>query len=176
MLDKLVDLIIQFLELFRFFYVVYEYKRGVLFRFGKFVRVLEPGLHFMLPFNIDCVMTETISIRVQDLGALATTTTDGKQVGFEVVVTFRIKDVKDALINVDKVEDAIKDACLGVVGTICTALTWDEVKSENVSDKLTTACRKRGWKYGVEIISVQLAGVSLVRNIRLMNTQHHKTE
>ena len=144
MFDKLVDLMIQFMNLFRFFVVIYEYRKGILLRFGKFQRILEPGLHFMYPFRIDYVISEVIAIRTQDLGALATTTTDGKQVGFEVIVTFRISDVKDAILKVDRVESAIKDACLGVVGQACTALSWAEMNQDNVTDKLTAACRKRG--------------------------------
>lgn len=170
MLDRLMDFVIQFLSLGKFWVVIYSYRRGVLMRFGKFHHVLEPGIHWILPLHIDVAMSDVIVMRTHHLGALATTTMDGKQAGFEVIVTHKIHDIETALLKVDKVEDAIKDACLGTIGQVLSGLNWTELNLPSTTELLTAACRKKGWKYGIEVISVQLAGISIVRNIRIMNT------
>jgi len=170
MLDRLMDFVIQFLSLGKFWVVIYAYRRGVLLRLGKFERVLEPGFHFIWPLHIDYAISDVVVMRTHHLGALATTTADGKQAGFEVIVTHKIHDIEIALLKVDKVEDAIKDACLGTVGQVLSGLNWGELNQPGTTDLLTAACRKKGWKYGIEVISVQLAGISIVRNIRIMNT------
>ncbi len=173
MLDKLIDLIIQFIELGKFWAVFDPYERAVHIRLGKVIRTVGPGFHWKLPLGIDHYHFDSMAIRTTSLGALATTTADGKQAGFEVVVTHKIHDIETALIKVDAVEDAIKDACLGMIGQELTLANWADLNKPETMDKLTRVCRNKGWKYGVEIISVQLAGVSLVKNIRLLNTQHH---
>jgi regulator of protease activity HflC (stomatin/prohibitin superfamily) len=171
-LDRLVDFLIQFVSLAKFWEVVNQYEQGVLLRLGKFVRVLNPGLHFVFPLAIDYVHKEVVVMRTQTLGSVSTTTTDGKQVGFEVIVTHKINDIETAVLKVDQVEDAIKDACAGTVGQFLSACSWADMSVPETMDKLTAACRKRGWKYGIEVMSVQLAGVSIVKNIRLMNSGH----
>jgi len=176
MLDKLVDFLLQFVHAFRFWFVVREYRRGVLLRLGKFHKVLEPGLHWIYPFFIDQVLTDVVAIRTHNLGALAITTTDGKQAGFEAVVTYKIKDIQTAILKVAYVDDAIKDACLGTIGTTLVGYNWDALIQVETLATLTKACRANGWKYGIEILSVQLAGVSTVRSIRILSSRHHATE
>jgi hypothetical protein len=173
MLDKLIDFLIQFADLFKFWAVFGPNEAAVHIRLGKVLRVCGPGLFFRLPMNIDHFQWECTAIRTTNLGALATTTADGKQVGFEVVVTHKIHDIQTALMKVWDVEDAIKDACLGMIGQELTLSNWADLSKSETLDKLTKVCRNKGWKYGVEIISVQLAGVSLVKNIRILSTQHY---
>lgn len=174
MLDRLVELLISGLNLFRFWVVLDPYEKGVLLRLGRFIRVIEPGLTWVWPFDIDHVLTESVVMQTKSLGNLATTTVDGKKVGFECIVSYKISDIQKALLTVYRVEDAILDACQGVVGTTISTMTWDELRdTEKTTDKISIACRKRGWRYGVEILTAQLAGVSLVHNIRLMGDYHH---
>ena len=61
-----------------------EYERGILFRFGKFARILEPGWHFILPIvhtyqkvdirtkavdvpEQDAIKKDNVSIRINDV-------------------------------------------------------------------------------------------------------------
>jgi regulator of protease activity HflC (stomatin/prohibitin superfamily) len=111
---------------------------------------------------------------------MATTTKDGKPIGFDAIVTYRISDIEKAVLRVTLVKDAIVDTCMGIIGTELSNATWEDIFHGNVVEDLTEACRKRGWKWGIEIMQVQLAGVCLVKNIRLsggsaqhMDIEHH---
>lgn len=165
--DKLVDLLVSSLHLCMFWTVVQAYEQAVRFRLGHFVEVLEPGFHWRLPFAIDYVHKEHVVPRTERLASLATTTADGKSVAFDAVVTYRISDIRKAVMEVEDVRDSIADACAGVIGTSLAGATWESIRTGSISDDLTAACRKRGWKWGIEIQSVQLTGISLVRNLRL---------
>jgi len=101
---------------------------------------------------------------------MATTTKDGKSIGFDAVVTYRISDMEKAVLRVTHVKDAIVDTCMGIIGTELSDATWEDILHGNTVEALTEACRKRGWKWGIEVMQVQLAGVCLVRNIRLSGT------
>jgi regulator of protease activity HflC (stomatin/prohibitin superfamily) len=174
MLDRLVDTLLQFIELFKFWTVVPQYEQGVLLRLGKFVTVVEPGFRFVWPLGIDHVATEVVVMQTKSLGNLSTTTKDNKSVGFECIITYKINDIQKALLSVDRVDDAIVDACQGIVGMMVSSMTLAELmNAEQTTEKLSLACRKRGWRYGVEILTAQLAGVSLVRNIRLLGDYYH---
>lgn len=169
MFDRFFDLVLNFLELGKFWVVVRSYEQGVILRLGKFNRVIDPGLHWMLPLGVDVALTESVVMTTKSLGNLSTTTSDSRSVCFECIVTYEIADIQKSLLLVNRVEDAIIDACQGIVGTTVSSMTWaDLMNADATTEKLSAACRKRGWRYGVKILTVMLAGVSVVRNIRLM--------
>lgn len=169
MFDRLVDLIIQFMHLFHFMVVLPEYEKGVQLRFGKFVRVLEPGLHFIVPFAVDEIMREAVVPTTHSLGDEATCTKDGKTAAFHAVVTYQVRDIRKAMLDVNDTDHAVRDACAGEIGKLMRERTWEELQhSEALLDDLTAVCRKRGFRYGIEIMSVQLASLALAKNIRVM--------
>lgn len=169
MFDRLVELIIEFLHLFQFLVVMKDYEKGVLLRFGRFVKVLEPGLHCIYPFAIDYVIHEAVVPTTHSLGDEATCTKDGKTAAFHAVVTYQVRDIRKAMLDVFDTDHAVRDACAGEIGKLMRERTWEELQhSEALLDDLTAACRKRGFRYGIEIMSVQLASLALAKNIRLM--------
>src|SRR6266403_3035887 len=150
--------------------VLQPYEQGVLVRLGKFKRVLDSGFHWVIPFHVDKVWDDHVTPTTHHLAGMATTTKDGKSIGFDAVVTYRISDMEKAVLRVTHVKDAIVDTCMGIIGTELSDATWEGILHGDVVEALTETCRKRGWKWGIEVMQVQLAGVWLVRNIRLSGT------
>ncbi len=173
MFDKLFEILQWAAEALIPFVIIAHYERGVLLRFGHFRRVVEPGLHWCLPLHFDQVIYENVKPRTTHISGLSTTTKDGKSVGFDAIITWSIVDIEKALLEVNDIQDAITDACAGEIGTRMTEETWEAICSGAAWDKLTTACRRRGKKWGINIEEVQLAGVSLVKNIRLLTSGSH---
>jgi len=167
--DRLVEFLIQSMELFRFWIVLDSFEQGVLLRLGKFVRVVEPGLHFMWPFRIDHVLYESVVPTTHSMGNESITTKDGKSVGFHAIITYKVHDIRKAMLEIAETDHAVRDACQGEVGRVLRDHDWcDIIGSTEILDKLTAACRKRAFRYGIEVMSVQLAGLALVKTIRLM--------
>lgn len=176
MFDRLVDFLIDSLKLFQFWVVIDPYERGIQLRLGRFEGVLEPGLHFLIPGAVDRVVTENVVPRTHRLTGLAATTSDGKAVGFDAVITYRINDIVKAVLEVEHVEDAIADSCAGIICTQLSGQGWETIVHEGAPEALTAACRKRGWKWGVEIMAVQLVGAALVKSLRLMTSTTHEMQ
>lgn len=170
MFDRLVELLIGCVELFRFWVVLDPYERGVLLRLGRFVREVEPGFHWVWPFRIDHVLHESVVPTTHSLGYESITTKDNRSITFHAVITFQVRDIKKALLEIEDVNHAVRDACSGEIGRVLHGSTWAEVIDDAILDTLTAACRKRGFRYGIEIMSAQLASLSLTRNIRLMGS------
>jgi regulator of protease activity HflC (stomatin/prohibitin superfamily) len=167
MFDRLWEVIVACFDALMPFTVLMPYQRGVLLRLGLFVRELGPGFHWCYPLHIDSIIHEGVVPRTERITGLSTTTVDGKAVGFDAVVTYQISDIKKAVLQVEDLKDAIADSCAGQIGTTLSSETWEDIWHGKVIERLTTDCRKRGWRWGVEIMSVQLAGIALVRNLRI---------
>jgi regulator of protease activity HflC (stomatin/prohibitin superfamily) len=152
--------------------IMQPYDGGVQTRMGKVLRVLEGGgWYWKIPFA-DVILHDVVVPRTERLTGLATTTQDGKAIGFDAVITYRISDVQKALFEVHDLRDAIADSCAGTIGTVMNNMQWDAIIHGDTVEELTAACRKRGWKWGVEIQQVQLTGVAPVKNLRVTLSGH----
>jgi len=171
MFDRLIDMLLGCLQWFVPFVVVDEFERAIVLRFGKFHRVLEPGFHWIIPLEAEKVLADNVVPRTVNLGSQSLTTKDGKVVVVGGVVTASIRDIKKALLEVEGVDDALKDSCYGAIGSLVAAHPWDAVQQDTFSETLTKACRKQAWRYGIEIERVQLSDLSLARTLRLHMNQ-----
>lgn len=169
MFDRVFDFLVQIIGIFHCWMVIDVYERGVLLRLGKFVRVLEPGFHWTYPFYIDRVISENVVPRTHRMPGLAVTTTDGRAIGFDAIITYAINDVVKAVLGCEHVEDAIADTCSGLICTELSKLSWEELHTKGAPDSLTKVCRSRGWRWGVEIQAIQLSGTAVVKSIRLVS-------
>jgi regulator of protease activity HflC (stomatin/prohibitin superfamily) len=153
-------------------YAVDPYEGAVQLRMGALYRVREGGnWYWKIPF-IDRIIPEHVVPRTERIGGLATTTIDGKAIGFDAVITYRISDIQKATLEVSDLKDAIADSCAGIIGTELSNSTWEDIVHGKTVEMLTKACRARGWKWGVEIQQVQLTGVAPVRNFRISLSGH----
>jgi regulator of protease activity HflC (stomatin/prohibitin superfamily) len=168
MLDRLIEFLLECIGLFQFWIVLDPYEEGVLLRLGKFKRCLGPGFHWRIPFYVDQILFLHTVPQTHSLGDESVITSDGRAVAFHAIVTFRVKDIQKAVLEVADVDHAVRDACAGEVGRVMRESSWTDIIGNDILDKLTAACRKRGWRWGIEIMSVQLAGLALVKNIRLI--------
>lgn len=172
MFDKLLDFLAGIWSDLVPVEVVPPFNGGVQLRMGKLIRVLDGGhWYWKIPFA-DHVITDHVTPRTERLTGLATTTVDGKAIGFDAVITYRVSDIQKALLDVTDLKDAIADSCAGIIGTELSNTTWTDIVHGNTVEALTGACRKRGWKWGVEIQQVQLTGVAPVKNLRVSLSGH----
>jgi regulator of protease activity HflC (stomatin/prohibitin superfamily) len=170
--EKLFEFVAQFGALFQAWTIVDPYEGGVVLRLGIYHRDLKPGFNWLIPLKIERVITEHTVPRTSRIHAMSTDTKDGTTIGFEAVVTWKINDIRKSLLEVSALKDAIADCCMGVIGTELSESTWEEIRHGKTMDALGAACRKQGWKWGVEIIRVQLTGVARAKNIRLLQDQY----
>lgn len=172
MLDKLLDILVSVWHELVPITVLHPYDGAVHLRLGKPIRVLEGGgWYWKVPFADD-ILSEHVVPRTERLTGLATTTVDGKAIGFDAVITWRISDVKKAMLDVSDLKDAIADSCAGTIGTELSNMSWSNIIHGEMLEALTAACRKRGWKWGVEIQLVQLTGIAPVKNLRVSLSGH----
>lgn len=175
MLDRLVDVLIQVWGEFWPLVVIQPYEEAVLTRAGKFRKVLKPGWYLKIPL-IDVVLNDHVTSRTHHIGGQAATTKDGREIGYDAIITFGIADIEKATLKVTDVKDAIVDTCTGVIATALSEAAYDDVVHGRLNDELLRLCRVRGRRWGIDITDVQLAGICRVRNIRLSgerSVEHH---
>ena len=161
---------------YAFTFTINADEKGLVLRFGKFVREENPGLHLKLPYPIEEVMRiKPENQNVVEIGFGTSTrdaekeshmlTGDGNIVDLEFVVFWKIKEPRDFLFNVRRrstlnVKDVAESAMREVVGKndIQPVLTG---KRDEIEKQVQTLMQQvlDSYKAGVQIERVRMQRV-----------------
>lgn len=170
MFDRLFDFIADVWEWVIFWTVVDSYEQGVILRFGKFKRIINPGLRFMLPFGIDSPRTETVVRQTAYLDVQSLTSFDGKAVAISGIVIFRITDIRKFLLDIDEGETDMTNIVYGIITDWVEETNWADVRGPAFnSDVLRTARAECNEYCGVEVLAIKWSDKTVARGIRLWN-------
>ena len=180
MLDRLVDLIVNFIELFYFSFVVDEYERGVMLRFGKYHRDLLPGIHFKIPFRVDVPIVISVVPDATRLQTQVFTLADGTTVALTPVLTYRVHNVKKALLEVEDAETSLHDATAGAIRRLVSPHPFQDLQSPDkcaeIEMLVTKDIRSEAFKWGYEVLRVQFPDmVKLKGSYQLFGDQRTST-
>lgn len=170
MFDKLVDLIINFIGLFRFWSIIRDFEGGIILRLGKFHRMAKPGWNWRWPFDVEECFYSNINMMTRVVGPQSLTTKDDKSLIVSVVITEKVEDVKKFLIECTHGHSIIEDATYGAVATLIHNSTWDELMGIDLAHQLEITVRRQAKKYGVDIIQLQLVDFTKSKSLRLMQS------
>jgi len=168
MFDKLIELISHWWAQLIPFSIVRDYEEAVLLRFGKFNKLLKPGIHFKLPF-FDEVLEQHIAVTTLSLAAQSLYTKDNNNIVVKAVVKYKIADVKTFLLEVYDAQDAIADMSQSIIKNVIMSMTLPECTDSDLDNSLTKKVRVEARKWGVEVQQVTLTDLAPIRSFRLIN-------
>jgi len=174
MFDKLVDLLIQFLDLFFFVRIVDEWESGVVLRFGRFHRLAGPGWRLIVPLGVERLITQDTYPVVSKLAVQSLTTADGFAVSVRALVTWRAQNVRKVLLECGGAEEALVDSVTGVVARNVMAVNWRDLVSEEFAKMVTSDVTRKARTWGVKVLAVQLSDVVKCRTYRIMGDRDGK--
>jgi regulator of protease activity HflC (stomatin/prohibitin superfamily) len=123
--------------------VIQSGQRGVLFRWGRSAKVLEPGFHWLIPLVHGVKKTPVRSVTL-DLPDQKVMTADGLVYGVSVNVVYRVEDPTKALTLVDHVEAGCRTAIPILVTEVLRVRTQAQLVDREVLDRELSE-RIHGW-------------------------------
>jgi regulator of protease activity HflC (stomatin/prohibitin superfamily) len=106
--------------------IVYQYQRGVLFRFGKFKGIRQPGLNLILPW-IDKLVKVDLRTRTVILNPQEVITRDNVTVHVDAVVYFNVVNPEHAVIQVEEYALATEQLALTTLRSVLGQSDLDEL-------------------------------------------------
>lgn len=168
MLDKLIEVILQFLDRILPAYIVKEYQAAVHFRWGRLLRVTKPGLHWKIPLadevDLHLVATTTLTLPAQSV-----TTIDGVSVVVKAHVKYAVTDVAVYGTAVVDAIDALSDVTCGIIHEALRELTWESARATDLSSRFTKDARREAKRWGISVDRVTVTDLAQMRSIRLFN-------
>jgi regulator of protease activity HflC (stomatin/prohibitin superfamily) len=175
MFDKLIDVLLNFIGLAKFWVIISPAKEAVVCTWGKETRRIDnkngwfgTGFHLKAPLDIEEVYDLSLATRLAELQAQTLVTKDGKAIATGIIVTYRVHDISKAIFSVWDAFSAAQDACQANFAQAVQTTNYDDIRTPAFTDKLTEVCRKQGFKYGFEIESVRIHEFAPTRTFRLI--------
>ena len=166
-------------------YTVAPEETGVIQRFGRYVRVTGPGLHFKLPFGIEKVskvktgrnFQMEFGYRTVEAGVRSRFTERGFKeeslmlsgdlnvVDLQWTVQYKIGDPKDFLFQVKDVDSAIRDMSESVMRRVVGNRLFDFVLTvgrAEIADRVKVEMQKvlDSYRTGIQVVNVKMQNVT----------------
>jgi membrane protease subunit HflK len=166
-------------------YTVAPEETGVIQRFGRYVRVTGPGLHFKMPFGIETVskvktgrnFQMEFGYRTVEAGVRSRFTERGFKdeslmlsgdlnvVDLQWTVQYKIGDPKDFLFQVKDVDSAIRDMSESVMRRVVGNRLFDFVLTvgrAEIADRVKVEMQKvlDSYRTGIQVVNVKMQNVT----------------
>lgn len=159
--------ILCFIIISRFIRQINQYERGVLFAFGRFSRVVNPGWFIMWPIihqlkKVD-IRTKTVDVPNQEV-----ITKDNIPVQVNAVVYFRVKDAAMAVIEVEDFVYATAQLAQTTMRNSIGEYTLDQLLQDraDVAHLIQRIVDEATDPWGIEVQSVELKDIILSDSLK----------
>lgn len=157
--------------------IIFEYKRGLKFRFGKYLSVLEPGFRWIIPFvdSLQIVDIRVVTINIQSQDVM---TEDNVPCKIDGVVFFKIEDPEKAILEVEDYYFAITQLAQAALRDVCGKVELDTIlsKREEIGKNIRAIVTLETAEWGIMIIDVKIKDIQLPENMRRMMANQAEAE
>ena len=157
--------------------IVFEYKRAIKFRFGKFIRTLQPGFRWIIPF-IETIQIVDIRVITFNIDSQEVMTEDNVPCSIDGVVFFKITNPEKAVLEVEEYKFAITQLAQAALRDVCGKVELDTIlsKREEMGKNIKDIVEKETQDWGIEINDVKIKDIQLPENMRRMMANQAEAE
>lgn len=154
-----------------------EYERGVLFRLGKFKKILKPGWNLVLPI-FESYKKIDIRTKVADVPEQDAITKDNVSIRINAVIYYKIFDASKAVIAVENYHYAVSQLAQTTMRNAVGSVSLDELLSER--DKISTEICKiiddATDPWGIKVENVELKDIKLPNEMERVIAKNAEAE
>jgi len=147
--------------------VINQYEKGVLFSFGRYGGLLEPGLHLLIMVYH---RYERIDMRVKtiDIPKQEVMTRDNVPVNINAVIYFKLSDPEKAVLNIKDVVYATAKYAQTAMRNVTGQATLDELLSERqkIAENLRSIVDIATEPWGVSVTAIELQDIELPEDLK----------
>lgn len=146
---------------------VNQYERGLLYAFGKYLKMLEPGWHVIIPF-VQFYRKVDIRTKAVDVPEQETITKDNVSIKINAVIYYHIFDAGKAINEVQDYNYAISQLAQTTMRNAVGSVTLDELltEREQISSQICTIIDKASDAWGIKVENVELKDIALPEEMK----------
>ena len=157
--------------------VVPEYQRLVVFRLGRAIGAVGPGLVLLIPF-IDRGVRVDLRERYFDVPPQTTITEDNASLSIDFIVYMRIVDALPSVLNVEDYEGAARGIAITTLRAVVGDMLLDEVlaKREQINEALRGKLDEVTNRWGIKVTAVEIREIIPPKEIQEAMTRQMSAE
>lgn len=144
-----------------------QYERGILFKRGKYAKVLNPGWHVIWPIFESCKKID-IRTRAVDVPEQVAITSDNVSIKINAVIYYKVFDAGKALCEVENFQYAVGQLAQTTMRNVVGTVTLDQLLTdrEKISGNICEIIDKATDPWGVKVENVELKDISLSQEMQ----------
>lgn len=157
--------------------IIFEYKRALKFRFGKYIKTLQPGFRWIIPF-VETIQLVDIRVITSNIVSQEVMTEDNVPCSIDGVVFFKIDDPEKAVLEVEEYNFAITQLSQAALRDVCGKVELDTIlsKREEMGNNIKEIVETETLHWGIEIIDVKVKDIQLPQNMKRMMANQAEAE
>lgn len=154
-----------------------QYERGVKFRFGKYVEILEPGWKIVLPI-IESYKKIDIRVKAVDVPDQEAITRDNVSAKVNAVIYYKISNAEKALLEVEDFYFAVSQMAQTTMRNVIGEISLDDLlsKRNETADKIQKIIDKATDPWGVKVEGVELKDIILPEEMKRVIARQAEAE
>jgi len=157
--------------------IIFEYKRALKFRFGKYIKTLQPGIRWIIPL-VETIQVVDIRVITFNIVSQEVMTKDNVPCSIDGVVFFKINDPEKAVLEVEEYAFAITQLSQAALRDVCGKVELDTIlsKREEMGKNIKSIVEIETKEWGIEINDVKIKDIQLPENMRRMMANQAEAE
>lgn len=157
--------------------IIFEYKRALKFRFGKYISILQPGFRWIVPI-VESIQVVDIRVITINIDSQEVMTEDNVPCSIDGVVFFKIADPEKAVLEVEEFKFAIMQLAQAALRDVCGKVELDTIlsKREEMGKNIKSIVEQETQDWGIVIIDVKIKDIQLPENMRRMMANQAEAE
>ncbi len=146
---------------------VNQYERGVKFRFGKYVGLMQPGWRIIIPI-IEGWRRVDLRIRTFDVTSQECVSKDNISIRVNAVLYFKVEDASKVILEVEEFEFAVSQLAQTTMRNIVGEFELDEIlqQREKISKKIQNIVDGATDVWGIKVTRIELKDIELPENMK----------
>lgn len=147
--------------------MAYEYERLVIFRLGKYVRTIGPGLVYVLPI-FEKAKKVDLRIVTQDIPRQEIITKDNIPVLANTVVYFKVENPRDAIIKIGNYVYAVREYTQAALRDTFGTMELDEilVERDKIAKDIRQIVDQETSDWGIDIKGIKIQEMELPAELK----------
>jgi regulator of protease activity HflC (stomatin/prohibitin superfamily) len=146
---------------------VNEYERGIKFRFGKYIAIMNPGWRLVLPV-IESYQKVDMRVKTVDVPSQEAMTKDNISCTINAVLFYKIDKADSAILKVENYNYAISQLSQTTMRNVVGEATLDELLSQRdtISEKIRKIVDIETDPWGIKVVSVNVKDIGLPEEMK----------
>ncbi len=139
-----------------------QFERGIIFRLGKFNRVVGPGWAIVVPGFESEYQRVDVRVKMMDISSQEAFTQDDIKLSLEGTIYYQITDPEKATLQIDNYGQGLSNLVQSAVRNAISSFTMRQLfgNLDKLNDVLADSIRHLTWKWGIDVPTVQIRTIA----------------